>query len=165
MQTRFSFGRKLVLGLSVSLGAFYAPALAAQVVGEVTTIIGKAAVIRADTPDVRDSVTKGLPIQVGDKLETAAGGHVHIRFVDGGLVSVRPLSRLHIQNYAHVQKGKKDSAPATIHFNLEQGVVRSVTGAWGEANRDRFRLHTPVVAIGIKGTDFVVQTEPQRCGA
>lgn len=63
MQTRFSFGRKLVLGLSVfSLGAFYAPALAAQVVGEVTTIIGKAAVIRADTPDVRDSVTKGLPI-------------------------------------------------------------------------------------------------------
>ena len=165
MQTRFSFGRKLVLGLSVSLGAFYAPALAAQVVGEVTTIIGKAAVIRADTPDVRDSVTKGLPIQVGDKLETAAGGHVHIRFVDGGLVSVRPLSRLHIQNYAHAQKGKKDSVPATIHFNLEQGVVRSVTGAWGEANRDRFRLHTPVVAIGIKGTDFVVQTEPQKSSA
>lgn len=167
MSMRFLPARTLLLSLSIAFGSLPAQALAAQVVGEVTTVIGQAAVMRADAPEVRGSVTRGLRIQVGDKLETAAGGHVHIRFVDGGLVSVRPLSRLHIQNYAHTSKGKKnkDSAPETIHFNLEQGVVRSITGTWGEANRDRFRLNTPVVAIGIKGTDFVVQTEPQKTQA
>jgi hypothetical protein len=78
---------------------------------------------------------------------------VHIRFIDGGLVSVRPLSRLHIADYSRVD-GVHQGA---IKFNLEHGVVRSVTGKWGEADRERFRLNTPVVAIGIKGTDFVVR--------
>ncbi|MDO4794500.1 MAG: FecR family protein [Brachymonas sp.] len=168
--SRFLPARKLLFSLTLALGSLPAQALAAQVVGEVTTVIGQAAVIRADAPEVRGAVTRGLRIQVGDRLETAAGGHVHIRFVDGGLVSVRPLSRLHIQNYAHANKGKggknhQGSASASIHFNLEQGVMRSITGAWGEENRERFRLNTPVVAIGIKGTDFVVQTEPQKTQA
>lgn len=166
--THFLPARKLLFSLTLALGSLPAQTWAAQVVGEVTTVIGQATVIRADAPEVRGSVTRGLRIQEGDRLETAAGGHVHIRFVDGGLVSVRPLSRLHIQNYAHTNKGNKSSkssAQEAIHFNLEQGVVRSITGAWGEANRDRFRLNTPVVAIGIKGTDFVVQTEPQKTQA
>lgn len=159
MHLRSSRWRKLLLNFSVVLGTVPTQAFAAQVVGEVTTVIGKAAVIRAEAPDVRNAVTRGLAIQLGDRLETAAGGHVHVRFIDGGLVSVRPLSRLHIQNYTHAKKG---GAPSAIHFNLEQGVVRSITGAWGEENRERFRLNTPVVAIGIKGTDFVVHTEPQK---
>lgn len=165
MSTRFLPARKLLFSLTLALGSLPAQTWAAQVVGEVTTVIGQATVMRADAPEVRGAVTRGLRIQEGDRLETAAGGHVHIRFVDGGLVSVRPLSRLHIQNYAHGHKNNKGSAPEAIHFNLEQGVVRSITGAWGEANRDRFRLNTPVVAIGIKGTDFVVQTEPQKTQA
>ena len=37
--------------------------------------------------------------------------------------------------------------------------MRSVTGQWGEASRDRFRLNTPIAAIGVKGTDFVVKVE------
>ena len=162
MRTCFLNWRKLLVCCSLTLGAVPAQALAAQVVGEVTTVIGKAAVIRAESPAVRNSVTRGLSIQVGDRLETSAGGHVHIRFVDGGLVSVLPLSRLHVQDYAHANKG---SSPSAIHFNLEQGVVRSITGSWGEENRERFRLNTPVVAIGIKGTDFVVHTEPQKTEA
>ena len=170
MSTRFLPARKLLFSLTVAMGSLPMQALAAQVVGEVTTVIGQAAVMHADAPEVRGAVTRGLRIQVGDRLETAAGGHVHIRFVDGGLVSVRPLSRLHIQNYAHANKGKSGksnlgNAPAAIQFNLEQGVVRSITGAWGEQNRERFRLNTPVVAIGIKGTDFVVHTEPQKTQA
>lgn len=168
MPTRFLPTRKLLFSLTLALGSLPAQTWAAQVVGEVTTVIGQATVVHADTPEVHGAVTRGLRIQVGDRLETAAGGHVHIRFVDGGLVSVRPLSRLHIQNYAHTHKSHKNNksnAPEAIHFNLEQGVVRSITGSWGEANRDRFRLNTPVVAIGIKGTDFVVQTEPQKTQA
>lgn len=141
----------LALNLLLSL-----PVLAAQpdtskdVVGEMITVIGQSNVIneQGEQPSVR-----GKLVHVGDRIETAAGGHVHVRFVDGALVSIRPLSRLHIEDY----RNSGNQTLAAIKFKLEDGVIRSVTGRWGEANRDRFRLNTPVAAIGIKGTDFIVK--------
>ena len=88
-------------------------------------------------------------------LKPGRGAHVHIRFIDGGMVSVRPLSRLRIEEYSNHLANSRGA----IKFQLEQGVVRSVTGDWGEAARDRFRLNTPVAAIGIKGTDFIVRAD------
>jgi hypothetical protein len=145
----------LCLALGVLLGL---PAAASQVdgtasvVGEVTSVIGLGTV---RNPQGEQAATRGQLIRVGDRIETTAGGHVHVRFVDGGLVSVRPLSRLHIEDY----RNQDTQNLAAIKFRLDVGVMRSVTGQWGEAHRDRFRLNTPVAAIGIKGTDFVVKTE------
>ena len=34
-------------------------------------------------------------------------------------------------------------------------------GAAAQAAKDRFRLNTPLVAIGVKGTDFVTQTSQE----
>ena len=34
-----------------------------------------------------------------------------------------------------------------------------ITGKGGQANKEAFRLNTPVAAIGVRGTDFVVQTD------
>lgn len=124
---------------------------ASEVVGKVTTLIGSARVIGA-SGQARE-VGRGIGIRAGDRIETGPGGHVHIRFVDGGLVSVRPKSRLMVEAY----DGATESAPAAIKFYLEEGVVRSVTGQWGETYRDRFRLNTPIAAIGVKGTDFAVR--------
>lgn len=144
---------------SLGLGLLFSAALAlaatepSDIVGEVTTVIGQGAV--RNQQGESQQISRGQRIRAGDQVETAAGGHVHIRFVDGGLVSVRPLSRLHIESYSN---GSPDSA-AAIKFRLEQGVMRSVTGQWGEANRDRFRLNTPIAAIGVKGTDFVVKVD------
>jgi hypothetical protein len=124
------------------------------VVGEATMVIGQASLVGAD--GATRPVARGESIRAGDRIETQAGGHVHVRFVDGGRLSVRPSSRLHVENYAHSDQQPQMSA---IRFRLEEGVVRSITGAWGEASRDRFRLNTPVAAIGIKGTDFVVKAD------
>lgn len=126
-------------------------ALPAEIVGEVTTIIGVSSVKSESGQGVE--LQRGAPVRAGDRIETAAGGHVHIRFIDGGLVSVRPMSRLHIESYRNAGTW----GPASIKFTLEVGVMRSVTGQWGEASRDRFRLNTPVAAIGVKGTDFIVK--------
>ena len=124
-----------------------------DIVGTVTTAIGEGRIV-SDTG--QESVAlRGTSVRSGDRVETAIGGHVHIRFVDGGLVSVRPLSRLLIEAY----RNNKDADLAAIKFRLEEGVMRSITGQWGEAHRDRFRLNTPVAAIGIKGTDFVVKAD------
>lgn len=141
----------LVLNLSLSLPVLAAPTdVVEDVVGEMITVIGQGKVI---TDQGEQIAARGKLVHVGDRIETAAGGHVHVRFVDGALVSVRPLSRLHIENY----RNSGIQTLAAIKFKLEEGVIRSVTGHWGEANRDRFRLNTPVAAIGIKGTDFIVK--------
>ncbi len=123
-------------------------------VGEATLVIGVAKLISAD--GVERTVERGSAIRVGDRVETGAGGHVHLRFVDGARLSVRPASRLQVENYS---RGSDASALTAIKFRLDEGVVRSITGAWGEAERDRFRLNTPVAAIGVKGTDFVVKSD------
>ena len=150
----------LRLVAAISLYGLAATALGADpvaspaTVGEASMTIGT---VRATSADGTARVLeRGAPIRVGDKIETAEGGHVHIRFVDGGRLSVRPLSRLQVENYT---RSVDQPALTAIKFRLDEGVVRSITGSWGEAARDRFRLNTPVAAIGIKGTDFVVKTD------
>jgi FecR protein len=132
----------------------------AVVVGEVTMAIGQANIASSDGAVA--TAGRGTVVRAGDRIETQAGGHVHIRFVDGGRLSVRPASRLMIEDYAQAAAGVQNSA---IRFRLDEGVVRSITGAWGEAARDRFRLNTPVAAIGIKGTDFVVRSDSNATAA
>lgn len=127
------------------------------VVGQVSFLIGS---VRAKSATgAEEELTKGASIRVGDQLMTQAGGHVHILFVDGARISLRPLSRLTIEDYA---QGSGKKGEAAIRFRLDEGVVRSITGSWGETARERFRLNTPLAAIGIKGTDFVVKAEPNR---
>ena len=127
------------------------------VVGQATLVIGQARLISPDG-DAK-ALGRGADVREGDRIETGAGGHVHLKFVDGGRISVRPASRLQIENYTHT-----DQQPAltAIRFKLDEGVVRSITGSWGEAARDRFRLNTPLAAIGVKGTDFSVSADARQ---
>lgn len=148
------------------LGAFQAHSLFAQttpaapVVGEATLVIGQARIVAADGSSTH--AAPGSPVRVGDRIETQAGGHVYLRFVDGANLSVRPQSRMLIESYSHNPQQPQLGA---IKFKLDEGTARSITGAWGEAARERFRLNTPVAAIGVKGTDFTVRTESDRTTA
>jgi hypothetical protein len=134
-----------------------APARAAAdtrpVVAEATLVIGTARLAGVDGST--RPVEKGAAVRIGDRIETDLGGHVHLRFVDGARVSVRPGSRLAVEDYSRTQADGR----GTIRFKLEEGVIRSITGQWGEAARDHFRLNTPLAAIGIKGTDFVARAD------
>ena len=154
MQSIRSFMRLWPLATLLAVGFAGAAAPAPDMVAQATMVIGVARLISAD--GVSQSVDRGTAVRVGDRIETGAGGHVHLRFVDGARLSVRPLSRLQIENYS---RSDEQSALTAIKFRLDEGVVRSITGAWGEAARDRFRLNTPVAAIGVKGTDFVVKSD------
>ena len=145
---------KLALVPLMSLVMCASGTAAAADVGEITLTIGRAMVVSPageSTPAQR-----GSKIQPGDRVETSDGGHVHIRFIDGALVSVRPTSRLVIEDY---QYNPALPALSTVRFRLDQGVTRAISGEAAHAAKDRFRLNTPLVAIGVRGTDFVVRTQ------
>jgi hypothetical protein len=142
---------RLRLWLLGALLTLFAAGSFAQVVGEVTLIIGKSSIERAD--GTRDP-QKGGSVQEGDVIRTTDNGHVHIRFIDGAKFSVRPNSVFRIHEFKY-----SPSAPATsvVRLSLESGEARSISGAAAQAAKERFRLNTPLVAIGVKGTDFVTQ--------
>jgi hypothetical protein len=150
---RSSFLRALMVAWA--LLALASAALAASFVGEVTLNIGASQLERAGESG---AVSKGYGILPGDVIRTTASGHVHIRFVDGARVSVRPDSVLHVVEYRY---DPADPAASLIKFHLETGTVRGISGLAAQAARDKFRLNTPLVAIGIKGTDFVTQASAQ----
>ncbi|HJU70989.1 MAG TPA: FecR family protein [Paucimonas sp.] len=138
--------------LMICLTAASALAMGAELAGSVSFAIGEARVIGDDGKP--QPVARGAEISAGQTLLTGANGHIHVRMVDGAFISVRPQSRLRIESYHY-----DAAAPANnrIKFVLEQGVARSITGRAGEAARENYRLNTPLAAIGIRGTDFVVQ--------
>jgi len=127
-------------------------AMAADRAGEVVFTVGDASVRQDGTAK---PLKRGDALYAGNVLTTGNNGYIHIHTVDQGFVSLRPGSRLIIEQYRYDPANPRLNA---IKFRLEEGVMRSVTGKGGEAAKDRFRLNTPVAAIGIRGTDFSVFT-------
>lgn len=148
--------RRLVHQLALAIGAAGCGIAAAQTqVGQVSLVIGEAHVIRADGQ--RDVLRRGAGIGVGDRIQTAGNGHVHVRFVDNGVVSVRPESMLEVQAYRY---DARDPAASEVRLKLDHGASRSISGAATAVDKSRFRLNTPIAAIGVRGTDFVVYADP-----
>ena len=122
-------------------------------VGSVSLVIGRA-FVESDTKG-RERLSTGAFVREGDSIQTESNGHVHIRFRDNAILSVRPSSELHITTYRFDENNPENS---TIKLNLIQGTARTVSGEGAKAARHRFRLNTPIAAIGVRGTDFVVSS-------
>ncbi len=128
------------------------PAQARNRVGEITLVVGQLEIQRPG--GVARNLAKGDAIEQGDVIKTSANGHLHIRFVDGALVSVRPNSVFTIHEFRF---DPAQPSASVVRLSLDQGEVRSISGKAAQEAKDRFRLNTPLVAIGVKGTDFTTQ--------
>jgi len=123
----------------------------AVAIGHVNFLLGRAYV---EAPsESRESLRVDSALRVGDLITTGTNGHVHIEFDDGAYVSVRPNSRLEIVNYDFNADRPELSS---VKFNLQEGVTRAISGQAAKSAREQFRLNTPIAAIGVRGTDFVV---------
>jgi len=72
---------------------------------------------------------RGAGVCAGERIETSASGHIHIRFVDGALVSVRPSSRLLIEAYPLPAALAAPATPAAAA--LERSTAPGAAGAAG----------------------------------
>lgn len=138
----------LFVFLSACLGASIAHA---DAIGRVLFVHGEASLQVAGKDD--RPLKAGQEVAAGDQLRTGADGHVQLRFVDQAFVSLRPGSRLQVNDYL---VDRQQPANNRVRFTLQAGTGRFVTGEAGEANKTGFRLNTPLAAVGIRGTDFVV---------
>lgn len=144
----------LAAALFVALGA--APALALAASGETVFVQGDVFVRGADGKE--RALKAGDQVRPGEVLRAGASGFAHLRFPDGGFVGLRPGARFVVESYATDESA---AGGVNVRYRLESGSVRAITGESVERNRNRFRLNTPVAAVGVRGTDYVVQTTEQ----
>src|SRR5690606_1841719 len=62
-------------------------------------------------------------------------------------------STLEIQRYDYDPVNPANSA---VKMNLIEGENRSISGEAASKARQNYRMNTPIAAIGVRGTDFVV---------
>lgn len=139
------------LFISVMLATAAAQALAAEA-GRVVFVAGSAQV--ANKPAKVD-----LAVQEGDELLTGADGYIYMKTVDDGFLILRPKSKARVAAY-HID----NTNPANTRVKLEllSGVARSISGNSVKQARQNFRFNTPVAAIGVRGTDFIVHTNEEK---
>jgi hypothetical protein len=105
----------------------------ADVAGEITFASG----------EVRIGKSNGKPVDVGTKinegvaLETGADGHLHIKFIDGGILILRPNTASVVENYS---LNSANPSQSRMRIVVLHGTVRSVTGAGAKATPGQFRL-------------------------
>jgi len=99
---------------------------------------------------------KGDAVHESDMVTTAKNGSAQIRMLDGGLIAVRPDSKLKFDSF--VFSGQIDGTEKSF-FSLLKGGFRAITGLIGHKNKESYRISTAETTIGVRGTDhetFVV---------
>ena len=84
----------------------------------------------------------------GDTVTTFAAAELHLKMADGGYLSLRENTKITLTEY--VANG--DDGDRSL-IDLAKGAFRSVTGWIGKYRRAAYKVRTPIVTIGVRGTD------------
>lgn len=127
-----------------------------QVQGE--TWVGNATTTPQTTTAQRRTPQPGDGLREAERVSTGANGAATIVLKDGTALTVGPNSTVDLSRFqfdATTQKGN-------FLLDLLQGSVRVVTGLLAKVNPDLFKVQTPTSVVGVRGTDFIVETQAAR---
>ncbi|USX27946.1 FecR family protein [Oxalobacteraceae bacterium OTU3CINTB1] len=119
---------------------------------------GKVVFVTGQVQLASRTATLDAAVQEGDELSTGADGYIYVKTVDNGFLILRPNTRARIITY---QIDTAKPANTRVKLELLSGVARSISGTAVKQARQNFRFNTPVAAIGVRGTDFIVFTDQQ----
>jgi hypothetical protein len=124
--------------------------------------IGTVKQVKGDTwigpAEIRRPVQSGDAVQNADRLNTGPQGAASILLKDGTALILGPNSTVDLNNLQYNTTTQQGS----FVMNLVQGSVRVVTGLLAKMNPGMFNIFTPTSVVGVRGTDFIVETEAAR---
>lgn len=126
-------------------------AAGAQPVARVSMTVGDAQRIGASgqaTP-----LSLGTEVAEQDRIITGKDAMVILIFSDQARVALRPDSELLIRRYKVDPKG----IDTQLQLELLRGTLRQISGHGAHKQPERYRLNTPIAAIGVRGTDFLAK--------
>ena len=117
-----------------------------RVAGTIELVEG---LVRVEGKDKRiRTPAAGQTVLEGDTITTLSDSEVHLNMSDGALFMVRERTRVTITEYV-ADGGAADRSL----MDLAEGALRAITGWIGAYNRNSYRIRTPLVTIGVRGTD------------
>lgn len=126
-------------------------------VGQVTNLSGPLFAVNKD--GVRRVLSVGSRVEPGETLVTEAKTYAQVRFIDKGVVTLRPGTQFKIESFAFEEGAPEQDAAV---FGLVKGALRSVTGLVGKrGNQDAYQMKTATATIGIRGTDYIATYVPE----
>ena len=117
-------------------------------VGRIIVLEGQGWLIHQD--ETRERLAVGLPVLRGDQVQTQDGSSSQIGFNDDSVVTVRPASRLGIEDFAW----NPESGTGRAVLELFTGAFRAISGLIAKRAPETYQVKTPVALIGVRGTDF-----------
>lgn len=99
----------------------------------------------------------GEPVLPTGRIVTGPDSAASLVLRDGTTVVVGPASQIDFKNFsfdATTQEGG-------LLISLLQGSLRMMSGLVGKAHPQTVRIETKTALIGVRGTDFIVQADPQ----
>jgi hypothetical protein len=148
-EEEFIMLRRFLVLLGACASLFWSTGAAAGEAGKIVFVTGQVQLAsRAATLDAA--------VLEGDELTTGADGYIYVKTVDEGFLILRPNSKARVTTY-HVDLANPGNT--RVKLELLGGVARSISGNAVKKARQNFRFNTPVAAIGVRGTDFIVFTD------
>nr|CRH04781.1 Exported protein of unknown function [Candidatus Magnetococcus massalia] len=144
----------LLVGALSSFGVATPVAAATLPAGKVLFLKGQATATQGKAP--QRTLRRGDSLYPGEKIQTAEKSVLQMRFSDGGTIALYGDSRFAIKNYRY--KSAKDPQRKAF-FQLDKGLLRTISGAIGKKQRERYRMQTVVAAIGIRGTEYLAEVD------
>lgn len=104
-----------------------------------------------------------IPLEEGTKVVTGIDGHIKMTLPDNTTFTVGSNTELVIDKFVY----DPDKSPEKILATMTKGVFRWVTGKVKPipANPPDMKVTLPVVAVGIRGTDFEATVQPDNSGS
>lgn len=97
----------------------------------------------------------GDAVFADDRLISGKAGSASVVLRDGTTLVLASNSQLEIQKFAF----DATTQDGSILVSLLQGSLRMLTGLIAKVNPDAIQVKTKTLSVGIRGTDFIVETE------
>ncbi|MCK5777781.1 MAG: FecR domain-containing protein [Rhodospirillales bacterium] len=99
-------------------------------------------------------LTEGSAVYAGDKIETADGARLIVRFTDSSTLQMGADAIIEVDEMVYDVHGLTDATDKQ-GLKFVEGVFRYVSGAISHNDFNSVAITTPVATIGIRGTEFV----------
>ncbi|WP_256222742.1 FecR domain-containing protein [Variovorax sp. PDC80] len=124
--------------------------------GFVKSVRGDVKLLSAAAATARNAVP-GDALASVDRIVTGPDSSAAVVLRDDTTLVVGPSSRLDLKQF-HFDATTHEGG---LLVSLLRGSMRMITGLIGKTNPDAVRVETQTATIGIRGTDFIVQTDGQ----
>ena len=145
-----------------ALIAVHLLAIALPVLSQADNSSSRAGIVKVVNGDVRIRDAQGdRALKSGDavlentRLMSAKDSSASMILRDGTTLVLGNNSQFEVQKFAFDATTQKGD----MFVNLLQGSMRMLTGLIAKANPEAIQVKTKTLSVGIRGTDFIVETE------